>query len=221
MNKIKEFILKKIIVDVGAEGFPYGCYGDVTNVLNESVFNEWVSGDREIYLFECYQESFLKLKEKYDNFDNIFIYDTALSNYSGSAVFYKTQKKQCSSLLKPNKKILHNRKDIIKYSTIEVEVDTLDNILGHLSHIDYLKLDTQGSEYEILLGAKELLKVTDKIKCEVEFTEWYEGQKLEKDIIELLSDYGFKEISRKKFDKSCCDIFFEKIKLEENGENNI
>ena len=204
--------MKKIIVDVGSEGFPYGCYGDVSNVLNNSAFNEWVSGDREIHLFECYQESFLELKEKYDKFNNIFIYDTALSNYSGSSVFYKTEKKQCSSLLEPNKKQLKQREDITNYSTTEVKVDTLDNVLGHLSHIDYLKLDTQGSEYEILLGAQELLKVTDKIKCEVEFKEWYKGQKLEKDIIELLSDYEFSEVSRKKGSADHCDIFFEKNK---------
>ena len=213
--------MKKIIVDIGADAFPYGSYGDVHNVLNKSVFDKWISGDREIHLFDCCPEAFSRLTKQYGEFDNIFIYDTALSNYSGSARFYKTQKQQCSSLLKPNKKILHNRKDIIKYSTIEVEVDTLDNILGHLSHIDYLKLDTQGSEYEILQGAKNLLKVTDKIKCEVEFTEWYEGQKLEKDVIKLLSEYGFEEKERKNASKSHCDIFFEKIKLEENGEKNI
>lgn len=57
---------------------------------------------------------------------------------------------------------------------------------------DFLSIDTQGAEYEILQGAKEALK-SDVLALviETEFHPIYKDQKLFGDLTKLLSDYGF------------------------------
>lgn len=78
----------------------------------------------------------------------------------------------------------------------EVEVVTLDSIVGDkLTGVpapDFLSLDTQGAEYDVLLGAtralsRDILAVT----VEVEFHELYKGQKLYGDVGGLLAKHGF------------------------------
>ncbi len=57
---------------------------------------------------------------------------------------------------------------------------------------DFLSIDTQGSEYDILLGAKETLgSNVVAVALEAEFHPIYKGQKLFGDIVNLLSDRGF------------------------------
>ncbi len=57
---------------------------------------------------------------------------------------------------------------------------------------DFLSLDTQGSEYEILCGAKELLDDSIvAVSAEVEFQPIYQGQKLFGDVSSLLTEHGF------------------------------
>ncbi len=56
---------------------------------------------------------------------------------------------------------------------------------------DFLSIDTQGSEYEILSGAAEVLQSTLAVVLEVEFHPMYCGQKLFGDLCELLARQGF------------------------------
>ncbi len=81
---------------------------------------------------------------------------------------------------------------------IEVELDTLDNVLlGERRAAEpwwgeFLKLDTQGTEYEILGGARSILK--DRavaVVVEVEFFQIYKGQKLFSDVELFLRELGF------------------------------
>jgi hypothetical protein len=58
--------------------------------------------------------------------------------------------------------------------------------------IDFLKIDTQGAEYEILKGAeKHLLSQMPLVTCETWTTEVYEKAPLMHEVIELMYDYGY------------------------------
>jgi FkbM family methyltransferase len=77
-----------------------------------------------------------------------------------------------------------------------VEVKSMDYVLRvaniQIPPPDFLSIDTQGSEYEILLGAKETLKSSVvAMVIEAEFHPLYQGQKLFGDLAKLLSDSGF------------------------------
>jgi len=70
----------------------------------------------------------------------------------------------------------------------EVKTVTLDSLN---QQVDFLCLDTQGSEFQILLGAGNTLEGVLGAQMEVEFHELYEGQKLFGDILQHMSRNGF------------------------------
>jgi FkbM family methyltransferase len=65
-----------------------------------------------------------------------------------------------------------------------VEACPLDELLQDVDHIDILKIDVEGAEYEVLKGAKNTLH---KTKCIV-----LELTRNVKEVFELLMNYGFK-----------------------------
>ena len=70
-----------------------------------------------------------------------------------------------------------------------LQADTLDNLLNQ--DIDFIKLDTQGSEYEILSGAERCLSTALMVEVEVEFFPVYETQKLAHDVISKMNNLGY------------------------------
>jgi FkbM family methyltransferase len=56
---------------------------------------------------------------------------------------------------------------------------------------DFLKLDTQGSELEILLGADRIIDGACMVEIEVEFLAMYEGQPLIASVLTLMNEKGF------------------------------
>jgi FkbM family methyltransferase len=168
-----------VIIDVGAAGFPNG--------------NETYRKGDTVLLFEPIERPYNTLVNKFGNNNNFKVYNLALSNTKGKAIFYNTRKDNCSSLRMPNAEVLlqRDRNDIAEYTESIVETDLLDNYTKHLDVIDFLKLDTQGSEYEVLQGGLETLAKTKKLKVEVEKDEWYVGQKIAPEVDEYIKSFGF------------------------------
>lgn len=75
----------------------------------------------------------------------------------------------------------------------EVEVDTLDNMLRdhdvHGRH--FLKIDTEGHELDVVLGATETLRHTDAVMMEVSVKARYVGGYVFSDVIVAMRDRGF------------------------------
>lgn len=155
---------------------------------NHSIENRWINlkHDIEIILFEPDQRSYESLiKKGYD------VYPKALFSSLGKKTLNLTRKPECSSFYEPNLTFLKNfpdpdRWDII--DQIEIDVDTLDSFQ---LNIDFLKLDTQGSELDILVGSENTLKKTLGMEIEVSFTQIYKGQPLFGDICNFLYLHGF------------------------------
>src|SRR2546426_7339485 len=77
--------------------------------------------------------------------------------------------------------------------TITLEAVSLDDVIAkeHLIAPDVIKVDTQGSELGILLGASSTLAQTFLVEIEVEFCPMYKGQPLFADVDALLRSHGF------------------------------
>lgn len=81
-------------------------------------------------------------------------------------------------------------------NTIEEVTDmhTLDSVLEAYKlniHFDLIKLDTQGSEVDILKGATNTLKNTKAILAEVACTRYNENAPMENDVREYMKSIGF------------------------------
>lgn len=110
-----------------------------------------------------------------------------------------------SSLLQPNPKyqvFYYQQSNGVDYSydcvltpvqKLDISTVTLDSI-HHKTPVDFLSLDTQGSELEILYGSAETLKNSVGIETEVSFRQIYKDSPLFGDISSFLVGQGFEFI---------------------------
>lgn len=122
----------------------------------------------------------------------------ALWHEAGKSTLYVTKYPACSSLYSPSSsyidRFIGNSELIELVSTEEIETTTLDEFCqSEADHqIDFLQVDTQGAELNVLKGAANSLeKSTLAIKVEVEFTPIYNNQPLFSDVDIYLREKGF------------------------------
>ena len=123
----------------------------------------------------------------------------ALNNTPSEVTFHMTSMQQCSSMFRPNASWLRRFRDEHQadYEVVETttaEATTLDIALKEagIADVDFVELDTQGSELLILQGATETLASSVfGVEVEVEFIELYEGQPLFADVDQFLRPLGF------------------------------
>lgn len=77
----------------------------------------------------------------------------------------------------------------------EIQTDTMDSILEQSSFnnlsFDFIKLDTQGSELDILKGSSKLLTNAKIILAETDVSNYNQGCPTQKDVIEFMQKNGF------------------------------
>ena len=142
----------------------------------------------DIVLFEPLCENFSILEQNVKNLNaNIQGYQVALGSNPGSVTMYvSSNQKQSSSILKP-KVHLTQHPDVSFPSTEEVEVKTLDQF--EITNCNFINMDVQGYELEVLKGGEKTLKYVDYVYCEVNRDEVYENNALIEEIDEYLQKY--------------------------------
>jgi FkbM family methyltransferase len=121
-----------------------------------------------------------------------------LSNDIGTSELYVTQDLRCTSLYPPNELYLSRFAKLaemfrLEY-TVEVPTTTLDAFceLESLQEVDFLQIDVQGANLQVLQGAKNLLsRSVLATQVEVEFAPLYINQPLFNDIDEYLKEWKF------------------------------
>jgi FkbM family methyltransferase len=122
----------------------------------------------------------------------------ALGNTCGNRTLYVTHEAMCSSLYPPNEKLLARYAGLQEVAglnfSVEIETTTLDQFCKteNISNIDFLQIDVQGADLDVLEGAVTLLsRSVLGIQIEVEFAELYKGQPLFADIDSFLKSQNF------------------------------
>ena len=84
--------------------------------------------------------------------------------------------------------------NISKASEETVLIDRADDFIreNHCPLPDLIKLDVQGYELEVLLGARDCLRHAEAIIAEVAFVEYYSRQCFFEDVVEFLAARGFR-----------------------------
>lgn len=158
-----------VCVDVGA------CIGDTTVPMIMKTGSEGF-----VYAIEPEPLNLAFLDSNTMKFDNVKIIGKAVWKCKTTLSFNLHGTPTGHSLVK-----LDNHYD----SVVQVEADTLDNLLETHACIDFLKVDVQGAELEALQGAEETLKKTSKLVVE---THGFGRNALYAQVARVLRKRGFK-----------------------------
>jgi FkbM family methyltransferase len=83
----------------------------------------------------------------------------------------------------------------------QVQLHTIDSTFQEVTNFDLIKIDTQGSELDILAGGSKIAKKAKGIILEVSFIKYNHGSPLYSDVVKFMDDFGF--IEREYLDQNC------------------
>ena len=217
-SPIKKILLKLfkktdeiVVFDVGA------CEGE------ESIRYKNIFPKSLIYLFEPLpknQQLILDNIKKY-NLENLKLIPAALSDVNGNTEFYISSGRpddiqtnldwdfgnKSSSLLAPQKDNLPkwlNFNEVIKVQTMTLDFFLKEN---KITNVDFVHMDVQGAELQVLEGAKDKIKNIKAIWLEVSNVELYKNQPLT-DEIELFMKNNDFDLIKSEFSGNSGDQFY-------------
>jgi FkbM family methyltransferase len=110
----------------------------------------------KIFCFEPAQKTFGLLNQNISANQNIRAFNIALGETAGKTGLYSDgQESGLASVYQRDPDIVGKKMNKVE----EVNVESLDNFCGknNIANIDFLKLDVEGNEYKVLLGAKKFI----------------------------------------------------------------
>ncbi len=149
----------------------------------------------KVHCFEPVPEIYSFLKHNTRRYSNIRCFDIALSSETGITRMYVSSggSDASSSLQKPAEH-LADHADVSFEKEIEVQTLTLDEwaARNNIDHVDFLWLDMQGHELEVLKASSKILPTVKAIHTEVSLKKTYENAPLYKDFRKWLEEKGFR-----------------------------
>jgi FkbM family methyltransferase len=124
-------------------------------------------------------------------------FDVALHDTRGPLRLNVARDRGLTSIFTPNREFLDTFPDASRFDTVDVHEVPADRLDDHLqahgvSDVDFVKVDTQGSELFVLRGAARMLETSILgVEAEVEFTPIYSGQPLFAEVDSFLRGQGF------------------------------
>ncbi len=156
-----------------------------------------------IHAFEPVPNIFQLLTENTANYSNVHRHNYALSSHDGQALFYVSEKPsrpgkpfQAGSLHKPKERL--NLSDARYPHQITVPTVTLDTWARehNVAHIDFLWLDAQGHELEIVKAAPNMLSTVRALWMEVQFIDAYHNQPRYPEVAQWIEAQGFSIVAQ-------------------------
>ena len=164
-----------------------------------------------IYAFEPVPELYSQLVERTKKDVQTIICDSrALSNENGTATFFVSSgaSTAASSLLEPHEYRIQRPE--VQFHPITVTTITLDTWVAenNVSKIDFMWLDMQGAELNVLKAASTLLPTVHAILIEVNLTERFKGNPSYEDVTTYLENQSFVLIARDLPKHNKINLFF-------------
>ena len=205
----KHFNDKPVIFDVGAN---VGAWTDA--VMENVTLHQAFLFEPNSVLVDGMGEKYIKLKPEVGT--DMVIVEAAAYKEDGQELdfFYFTNENNGLS------SIYHNEKwDYLPMQQGKVKSVTLDAFCKtrHIEKIDCIKIDTEGSEYDILQGCKYILENKIARFIQVEYSEHYKLNNLTfMDVVRFITPYGYNAYTWEfgEFKKITEENFVENFRLE-------
>lgn len=172
----------RTIIDVGA---------NVGQFINWSLvtFN-----NPRIYAFEPIQSVFNELKLNLGENDNIELFNFGIGNVTEELCINVNENTPSSSILELDTKHIENFDFAINTKKEVVNIRKLDSFYEsfNLERNLLVKIDVQGFEHNVILGASKTLILAKVVIIELSFLSLYKNQLLFDDINVMLKDLGFR-----------------------------
>ena len=184
--------LKEYFIEQAGEDLTFFDIG--ANVGNYSQDLHKQFSDARIFSFEPNPASFEKISGRFLSIPNIKVIHAGLGSTTSvlSLYSYRTDKaSEHASIYKNVMEDLHQNKDLVAF---DVDIITLDGYCteNKIGRIDFLKIDTEGFELEVLKGASQLIMENKINIIQFEFNEMnIYSRVFLKDFYSVLKNYTF------------------------------
>lgn len=173
------------VIDVGANE------GQFAQFIRKSGFKG------ELHSFEPLNEAFEKISKLAIHDKNWNVHNYAIGNVCEFTEINVSENSVSSSILDMNSSHLefapqsrYTKKQKIEIKTLDSFCDRLQLNVGNI----FLKIDTQGFEKNVLLGAENVLANINTIQLELSLVPLYNGEELYYEISKYLYDKGYKMV---------------------------
>lgn len=187
------FVIARELIGAGADMiFDVGAHEGLAAMRYRGLFPE-----ATIHCFEPFPESFAKLERVAQGLAPIELHAVALAAADGQAEFSVNRNSATNSLLASDERsAVYWRGDTPRtVGSLSVATRTLDAFAAErsIAQIDVLKMDVQGGEYDVLLGASDLLgrQAIGLIYMELITAPTYVGQHRIREYLELFDSAGY------------------------------
>ena len=171
-NKLKE---ESIIFDVGAN------IGDYSKEIRK------INNKSTIYCFEPVPNTFKKLKETHLNTKDIILNNFAFSNEIKEFEMFEYGKHYGTNSIEKHEELISEETKKIK-----IYLNTIDNFCKQekIEKIDFLKIDVEGHEVNVLKGARDMIKNKKINIIQLEYNYlWKNTNNTLQEVFETLSNY--------------------------------
>lgn len=164
------------------------------------------NGCNNIWAIECNPYVFPDLQERVRNRKNSYAIEACLWSETGlekSFYFFKDQKYGAGSLFKDEKLSSYVPECKELDAPIKLKTKTFNQLIFEqnidISNVEWVSLDVQGSELEVLRGASKLFQVKPKVfYTEVSWDNLYSGAPLINEIDMFMEEEGYVRIGLRK-----------------------
>lgn len=136
----------------------------------------------EIHCFEAFKQNYRVLSKNCAPYDNIKVHNVALNNFIGKTGFYSYNRGPGVG----NISDIGVRKAYTKTHETRVNCVTLDSF--NFTDVGFIKIDVEGAEKNVLLGATETLKNNSSL-LKIEITNDHH------DVLDILRSLGYNSIA--------------------------
>jgi FkbM family methyltransferase len=176
------------LIDVGANN------GDYSLLLAQKF------EDAHIYSFEPMNDIFEDAKQALSTLKNVKLFNYGLHSEKGKITLYNSLDHHNDQISTSYKEGLVDFYKVENVQEFTIEVNTLDNFCAenNIDIVDFLKIDVEGAEIDVLKGAQRLFKEDKITAIQFEFNDFnVSSRTFFKDFYDTLPGFNFYRISKK------------------------